>query len=150
MLIRTLISISYFAATACLRAQEPFDISLAYSSADLSPYYRAVVRRAADRYRGDANGGMLSGHIHITGWGVFGQSLEIEEVTGDFEATHYYVFRRLPTGARLVLAEAHFLLDPFPAELLTLRDARQTVTRASNQTMKPTATSPRLEDAFGN
>jgi hypothetical protein len=50
-----------------LHAQEPFDVSLAYSSADLSPYYRALIREATERYRGDGLSGMVSEHIHICG-----------------------------------------------------------------------------------
>src|SRR3954470_5317878 len=108
MLFKALISISCFAAASWLHAQEPFDVSLAYSSADLSPYYRAVIREATERYRGDGTGSIVTTRIHVSGFFGRQNTLEIKEVTGDSDATHYYVIRRSPEGSRAILAEAHF------------------------------------------
>jgi len=63
MLLKTVICSSCLAAALSLCAQEPFDLSIACPAGDMSPYYRAVVRHATDRHRGDGNGTMVIGHI---------------------------------------------------------------------------------------
>jgi hypothetical protein len=78
-----------------LGAQEPFDVSLWTSGADLSPYYRAVVREATDRYRGDGFATVVLARIH------------------------YFT---LSSGEVVRIEEAHFDSDPFPKELLSLSD----------------------------
>ena len=48
-----------FSASSGVLAGQPFDVSLSYSAAgDLSPYYREVIREAAQFYRGDYPSGM--------------------------------------------------------------------------------------------
>ena len=135
MLLKTVICSSCLAAALSLCAQEPFDLSIACPAGDMSPYYRAVVRHATDRHRGDGNGTMAIGHIETFMSFADGGALELQEVTTWLRARDIYLFSRLPTGVRLLLSEAHFDPDPFPAEFLTLRNIEQIATHASNQTM---------------
>ena len=108
---------------ATLFAAEPFDVSLDYSQAgDLSPFYRARVRAATLRYIGDATEGSITvAHVYISHYAGRQGTLEIEEITGDSDATHFYLISRSSVGTRSILAEAHFRRDPFPPEPFTLR-----------------------------
>ena len=75
-------------------AQEPFTVSLWSSAANLSRHYRATVRAATDRYRGDGR-----------------ESIVLLRV-------HYFT---LSSGAVVRVEEARFDSDPFPAEPFELR-----------------------------
>ena len=91
---RALLLILLLASTIPTYAEEPFSVSLWSSSADLSPYYRAVIREATERYRGDGFATIVLGRVY------------------------YFT---LSTGEVVRIEEAHFDSDPFPAELFTLR-----------------------------
>ena len=107
-----------------LSASEPFNVSLEYSTAaDLSEHYRALVRSATQRYRGDGNGSFVVERVYIHGYFGHPETFETEERTGDPLADHFYLYRTSSSGTREVISEAHFLLEPFPPKSLTLRSS---------------------------
>jgi hypothetical protein len=82
-----------------LLAAEPFDVSLDYfPEADLSDSYRALIRRATQRYRGDGNGSFTVGHVYINGYFGRAGTFETEEVA-DWSANHIYFFRTTSSHA---------------------------------------------------
>jgi len=136
MLVRALIFNALCITAIWSRAGEPFDVSLAHSSADLSPYYRAVIREATELYRGDGPGEVITHRIRITR--SVSSGIETEEITDHRGTTDLYLRSTSATGDRIVIAEVHFDPDPFPAELLSLRSTMRVATRASNQMMQLT------------
>src|SRR3954471_17707210 len=102
MVFKALISISCFAAASWLHAQEPFDVSLAHSSVDLSPYYRAVIREATERYRGDGFPHMITRYTTRTYSSAAG--IDIEEKTDTEAPTNDFYLRKIsPTGEAIVV-----------------------------------------------
>ncbi len=98
MVFRTLVSVLAAAVPALTQAQATLELRLSTSSIDLSPYYRAVVREATGRYRGDA----------------------VEFVSVVTARVHFFT---LSTGEVVRIEEAHFDFDPFPAAEFSLRRA---------------------------
>ena len=137
MLSRVLTAGSLCLATALsLHAGEPFEISLAESSADLSPYYRSVVHQATQLYRGDGPSSMITATVHR----VQGPEIESEEIRHHLRGTVDFYLRRVSSdGGRTVISEAHFGPDAFSPALAELLITTRGVTRASNQTMELTA-----------
>jgi hypothetical protein len=133
MLLRAL-SVSWLCLAALgLHAQEPFDVSLGTSSADLSPHYRSLIRHATERYRGDVTGQMITARMHS----IQGPEFESEEINDYLRGTTDFYLRRRLEGRPI--SEAHFISDPFASELPPFSIAVGVDTRASNQTMQLTA-----------
>jgi hypothetical protein len=97
MVFRTVI-LALVAVTALTRAQATLELRLPTSPVDLSPYYRAVVREATGKFRGDA----------------------VELVSVVTARVHFFT---LSTGEVVRIEEAHFDSDPFPATEFSLRRA---------------------------
>ena len=112
MLSRTLLVALVLACADTVHGDDPFAISLWSSSANLSPQYRAAIRQATAKYRGDAT-----------------------------EATvrrYYIYFFTLSTGKEVRIDQPQFEKDPFPAELLSFDYVAQLAPRASNPAMQLT------------
>jgi hypothetical protein len=136
MQMKALISLSCFAAGSWLCAQQPFDVSLASSSADVSPYYRTLIRQATELYRGDGPGHMITARTHASQ----AAGIEIEEIINYTRGTtDLYLRSASVAGEGIPISEAHFDVDPFPIELTPLRITGHVAARASNQAMELTA-----------
>jgi hypothetical protein len=98
----------------CGSSDQSFDVSLWSSVTDLSPYYRAVVREATERYRGD-----LIGELHETVY------------FGDLGGVG-----RIPLCTK---PDA----DPFPVELIAVGSALRTVDGSASITLRATPANSR-------
>jgi hypothetical protein len=138
MLIRLFMLVALSIAPLSSHAEEPFDVSLAHSSADLSPYYRALIREAAERYRGDGPAGITT-RIHRS----HAAGLEVEQII-DYTrgTTDLYLRSASAAGQRMPISELHFDVDPFPPELTPVRITVPAAARASNQSLQLTADRP--------
>jgi hypothetical protein len=116
-MLRAFMLMSLCVVPGALRGGEPFDVSLASSSADLGPYYRAAIRQATELYLGD---GSLETVVARTQWSS-AAGFETEEFV-DYSrgTTHSYLRRTSAAGTREIIAEAHFDTDPFPPELCSI------------------------------
>ncbi len=125
-MLRVLTLVCLCIAPLASRADEPFDVSLASSTADLAPYYHAIIRQATDRFRGDPPSQNVVGRSHTTSAAGF----EVEEIT-DYRSgvTHFYLRQTSAVGARMIIAEAHFESDPFPAELASIYNGHRSLLR---------------------
>ena len=137
MLIRMLLLASLCMARLPSFAEEPFDVSLAHSFADLSPHYRTLIRRATERYRGDGPSHMITARMNRRSAAGF----EIEEIV-DYArgTTDLYLRSTSVAGKRIPISEGHFEVDPFPPELAPLRITVPVAARASNRAIKLAAT----------
>jgi hypothetical protein len=136
MLIRLFMLVALCIAPLSSHAEEPFDVSLAHSSADLSPYYRALIREATELYRGDGPAHVITARFHRSQAAGFEVDQIIDYTRG---TTDFYLRSASAAGQWMPISELHFDVDPFPSELNPLQITVPAAARASNQTMELTA-----------
>ena len=120
----------------CSHAEEPFDVSLAYSSADLSAHYRSMIRNATELYRGDGPAHLVTATMER----VAGSEFETEEIRDFMRGTIDLYLRHVsPAGGRRTVSEAHFESDPFSSYSTPLCITMGVAARASNHAMERTA-----------